>query len=144
MEALTESDEGTTKLLEKLDEFEQQSIELQHGLYTLADENESLKSDRESNSADTAESLQTAGLKSMSNKQQETINSLQAMLQELVPEASKAQVLEDAFLGVQQANTELDGCVKVLEDENAMLRNELDQILVQMDEQPADDRSTQR
>ena len=65
----------------------------------------------------------TAGLEM---DQQQTIHNLQSLLQELAPEASKAKQLEEAIANIERANMELDSCVAVLEDENTMLRAELE------------------
>jgi len=76
-------------------------------------------------------------LKNMIGNQQETIANLQDLIKELAPEASKAADLEAAINGIQRANQELNSCVAVLEDENAMLRAELEAVNVQLDREEA-------
>jgi len=78
---------------------------------------------------------QLTGLKSMLGDQQQTIHNLQSLLQELAPEASKAKELEEAIANIERANMELDSCVAVLEDENSMLRAELEAINAQLEQQ---------
>jgi len=127
-------------ILRKLDEFEKQSKELHACLKVLEQENERLKTARQEGRDNgrvlpPTEPAQLTGLKSMVGKQQETIANLQNLIRELAPEASKAKELEDAINGMQRANQELNGCVAVLEDENAMLRGELEEIQQQLEQQ---------
>jgi DNA repair exonuclease SbcCD ATPase subunit len=131
--------EGIGEVLEKLDEFEHRSAELQRCLTTLEQENERLKAAKSKarrNDAD-AEATQLTGLRSMVGKQQHTIGKLQNLIRELAPEAGKARELAEAFASMQRANDELNGCVAVLEDENAMLRGELEEIQARMAQQAA-------
>jgi chromosome segregation ATPase len=69
--------------------------------------------------------------------QQKTVAELQELIRELSPEAGKAADLEAAVASIQRANQELTGCVAVLEDENAMLRSELESVNAQLDRQDA-------
>jgi chromosome segregation ATPase len=125
----------------KLDEFERQSAELQQCLDVLEKENEYLKRVRDGgeegkNSQNRAvDSTQLTGLKSMVGRQQMTISNLQNLIQELAPEAGKAKKLEQAIEAIHRSNQELNGCVAVLEDENAMLRAELEEIQMHLDQQ---------
>ncbi len=134
-----ESDiEGMDSILQKLDEFERQSADLENCLGVLEQENERLKTakaagEQGSSEADISEPAQLSGLKSMMGQQQESISNLQNLIRELAPEAGKAKELEDAINGITRTNKELDGCVAVLEDENAKLRSELEQIQTQLD-----------
>jgi phage shock protein A len=82
-------------------------------------------------------SVQLRGLKSMIGNQQATIANLQNLIRELAPEASKAADLEAAIDGIKRANQELSSCVAVLEDENAMLRAELESVNAQLEMQDA-------
>lgn len=132
--------EDLDSILQKLDEFERQSSELETCLSVLEQENERLKTARaagERGSAEAAgrEPAQLNGLKSMMNQQQGTITNLQNLIRELAPEAGKAKELEDSISAITRTNRELDGCVSVLEDENAMLRVELEQIQTQLEQQ---------
>jgi hypothetical protein len=117
-------------VLQKLDEFEQRSKELHHCLKVLEQENERLKSVRSQRHTGGAgtQPEQLNGLRSMVGEQQHTIAKLQTLIKTLAPEASKARELADAFATMQRANQELNGCVVVLEDENALLRSELEEI----------------
>ena len=132
-------------ILRKLDEFEQHDGELQQCLKVLEQENQRLK---QANSAGgraggrgteikAMDPAQLTGLKNMIGNQQETITNLQQLIQELAPEASKAAELQAAIENIQRANQELNGCVAVLEDENAMLRAELDAVNAQLEYQEA-------
>ncbi len=132
--------EGMDGILEKLDEFERQSLELQQSLEVLEAENERLKQARERKEPASAEvadrdPAQLNGLKTMVGKQQATISTLQDLIRELAPEASKARELQEAIARIERSNRELNGCVAVLEDENAMLREELAEIQAYLDQQ---------
>ncbi len=128
-------------ILAKLDEFEQHDSELQQCLKVLEQENQRLKAASEAGDGSvTIEKMDPAqlnGLKSMIGNQQQTIANLQNLIQELAPEASKATELAAAIANVQQANQELNSCVAVLEDENAMLRAELEAVNAQLEAQEA-------
>ena len=129
-------------ILKKLDEFERQSAELHTCLAVLEQENERLKSARESGAApedDGKDDMPLTGLKVMVNEQQETISKLHSLISELAPDANKARELENAMEDIERANRELSGCVSVLEDENAMLRNELEQMFVQVEQKSQGD-----
>jgi hypothetical protein len=127
-------------VLQKLDEFEKRSSELQRCLQVLEQENERLKSAKAQGQAGGAgtQPAQLTGLKSMVGEQQHTIAKLQKLIRALAPEASKAKELADAFATMQRANQELNGCVAVLEDENALLRSELEEIQAMIARQAAD------
>jgi len=132
--------EDLDSILQKLDEFERQSSELETCLAVLEQENERLKAaraagERGSSEASTREPAQLTGLKSMMNQQQETITNLQNLIRELAPEASKAKELEDSINAITRTNQELNGCVTVLEDENTNLRSELEEIQMQLEQQ---------
>ncbi|HHH44940.1 MAG TPA: hypothetical protein ENK49_12450 [Gammaproteobacteria bacterium] len=106
----------------------------------LEQENERLKSARAAGepgvpAADIQQPAQLKGLKSMMGQQQETIGNLQNLIRELAPEAGKAKELEDSINAITRTNQELNGCVTVLEDENAKLRVELEQIQSQLEQQ---------
>ncbi|HHJ15654.1 MAG TPA: hypothetical protein ENJ80_03050 [Gammaproteobacteria bacterium] len=141
LEARETEIEDADSVMRKLDEFEKQSTELQQCLNVLEQENERLKALRaasgDSSGIDiaAADSGQLDGLKSMMGQQQETITNLQDMIRELAPEASKAKELQDSINAITRTSQELSGCVAVLEDENAMLRVELEQIQVQLEQQ---------
>ena len=132
--------EGVSGILEKLHEFEQRSSELQRCLEVLEQENERLKLAKAQGRTGGAgtQPEQLTGLKSMVGEQQQTIAKLQTLIKALAPEASKAKELADAFASVQSANQELNGCVAVLEDENALLRSELEEIQAMITRQEAD------
>lgn len=138
-----ESDiEDLDGILRKLDEFEQHDGELQQCLKILEHENEQLKAAKSADQGNGAKvkslsSAQLGGLKNMIGNQQETIANLQDLIKELAPEASKAADLEAAINGIQRANQELNSCVAVLEDENAMLRAELESVNAQLDREEA-------
>ena len=128
-------------ILQKLEDFERQSAELKKCLLMLESENERLKGsqgngERDGGINETAPA-QLTGLKNMVGSQQETIDGLRRLIGELMPEADKAAQLEDSLNRLQNNNKELSGCVSVLEDENAMLRNELEEIGRQLEEQDA-------
>jgi chromosome segregation ATPase len=128
-------------ILGKLDEYEQHDLELQQCLKVLERENQRLKAVRSGDdqsrsvSGEGMKPAQLLGLKNMIGNQQKTIANLQDLIRELAPEASKAADLEAAILSIQRANQELNSCVAVLEDENAMLRAELEAVNAQLDSQ---------
>ena len=134
--------EGMGDVLKQLEEFEKQSAELEKCLLVLESENERLKATQNAG-GDVAKTLEPAdpaqltGLKNMVGGQQETIDSLRKLIGELIPEADKAGKLEETLDQIQRTNQELSGCVSVLEDENTLLRNELEMIVRQLEEQDA-------
>ena len=138
--------EDLDSILAKLDQFEKQSSELESCLNVLEQENERLKAARAAGETrktetDSGEPAQLKGLKSMMGQQQDTISNLQNLIRELAPEASKAKELENSIDMIKRTNHELNGCVSVLEDENAMLRSELEEIQVQLDQQEQAERN---
>lgn len=134
--------EGMDAALKQLEDFEKQSTELERCLQVLESENERLKA-AQNDSSDAAKNIepadptQLAGLKDMVGGQQETIGSLRKLIEELMPEADKAGELEETLDRIQRTNQELSGCVTVLEDENTLLRSELEMIVSQLEEQDA-------
>lgn len=129
--------EGLDGILSKLDEFEQHDAELQQCLTVLEQENRRLTAASKAGvggaTIEKMDPAQLTGLKNMIGNQQETIGNLQDLIKELTPEAGKAAELEAAIGSVQRANQELNSCVAVLEDENAMLRAELEAINAQLE-----------
>ena len=141
--------EDLDTVLAKLDEFEQHDDELQKSLDVLEQENQRLKEAHGNGSSsgtsiEAMDPAQLTGLKTMLGDQQQTIHNLQTLLQELAPEASKAKELEEAIANIERANQELDSCVAVLEDENAMLRAELDAINAQLEQQALEEEAAEK
>ena len=139
-------------ILAKLDEFERHDEQLQGCLDVLEKENQRLKEAHGSQSPSATGSgariepmdpAQLTGLKSMLGDQQQTIHNLQSLLQELAPDASKAKELEQAIANIERANLELDSCVAVLEDENTMLRAELEAINAQLEQQELEEKAAE-
>ncbi len=136
--------EGLDTILAKLDEFEQHDAELQNCLAMLDKENQRLKEEHEAggasgNKIEPMDPAQLTGLKSMLGDQQQTIQNLQTLLQDLAPEASKAKELENAITSIERANTDLNSCVALLEDENANLRAELESINAQLEQETVEE-----
>ena len=133
--------EGMDSILAQMEDFEKQSAELERCLLVLESENERLRELQNEGGAtakiEPADPAQLTGLKNMVGSQQETIGGLRKLIGELMPEADKAQQLEETLDSIQRTNQELSGCVSVLEDENTMLRNELEEIEKQLAEQEA-------
>jgi len=131
--------EGMDSVLEQMENFEKQSIELERCLQVLESENERLRAAQAEAGSTTkiepSDPSQLTGLKNMVGNQQQTIGGLRTLIRELMPEADKAQQLEETLDRIQRTNQELSGCVSVLEDENTMLRNELEMIESQLAEQ---------
>ena len=139
-------------ILAKLDEFERHDEQLQSCLDVLEKENQRLKEahGNQSSAATSSDArivpmdpAQLTGLKSMLGDQQQTIHNLQSLLQQLAPEASKAKELEQAIANIEKANQELDSCVAVLEDENTMLRAELEAINAQLEQQELEEKAAE-
>ena len=141
LEASADEVEGMDAILKQLADFEKQSAELKKCLLTLESENERLKASQsdggQAGSISETAPAQLTGLKNMVGSQQETIDGLRRLIGELMPEADKAAELEESLNRLQNNNKELSGCVSVLEDENAMLRSELEEIGRQLEEQDA-------
>jgi len=134
--------EGMESVLKQLEDFEKQSTELERCLLVLESENERLKSVQDENDEaatkiEPTEPAQLTGLKNMVGGQQETIDGLRKLIGELMPEADKADKLEETLDKITRTNQELSGCVTLLEDENTMLRSELEMIELQLKEQEA-------
>lgn len=115
-------------IVAQLDAFEAQTSELVRCIEVLEQENERLKQARKegvtAGAGTSPEELDR--LKGMVNDQQSTISRLQGMLEQLRPEAGKAHALEGMLDKVVKSNKELNTCVKVLENENQHLRDQLD------------------
>jgi len=140
LEAHSGDIEDMDSIRKQLESFENQSAELEKCMLMLESENERLKAaqdEGEQARIEPAAPAQVTGLKNMVGSQQETIDGLRRLIKELMPEADKAGKLEDSLNSLQSNNQELSGCVSVLEDENAMLRNELEEIGRQLEEQDA-------
>lgn len=60
--------------------------------------------------------------------QQRTIHNLQQLLAQISPAADKADALNAALATIQRTNSELNSCVMVLEDENALLRERVESL----------------
>jgi len=132
--------EGIDSVLQQLEDFEKQSTELERCLLVLESENERLRAAQNTGgqvagAIAPADPAQLTGLKNMVGSQQQTIDGLRSLIGELMPEADKAAQMEDVLNRIQHTNQELSGCVSVLEDENTMLRNELEMITRQLEEQ---------
>lgn len=125
-------------LFDQLEQAEKQAVELGRCVEILEEENERLRqnagSDKDSGDAgaenQSSDSMMEdiGGMETMVSNQQETISKLKNLLDDLVLEASKAEELEDLIGHIQRANKELSGCIMVLEDENTMLRGEMERL----------------
>lgn len=121
--------EELQEALRKLGDAEAQAIELQRCLEVMEHENDHLK-DAASRALTTgvATSPDAEMLRDLVGSQQRTISKLQHMLQSLGPDSGKAKELDEAIDKIQRANKELNSCVMVLEDENAMLRGQVESL----------------
>ncbi|MFQ5642926.1 MAG: hypothetical protein ACE5FQ_04415 [Thiogranum sp.] len=142
LEARENDIEDLDSILQKLDQFERQSSEMETCLNVLEQENERLKAARAAGDSsaprvEIREPVELGGLKSMMGQQKQTIDNLQNLIRELAPEAGKAKELEESIDAITRTNRELNGCVTVLEDENTKLRVELEQIQSQLEQQEA-------
>lgn len=122
--------EGLQDALHKLSDVETQATELRRCLGAMGQENARL---RQANSL--AENMRGAHgnpdaemLRDLVGSQQRTISKLQDMLHSITPDSGKARELADAINKIQRSNSELNSCVMVLEDENNMLRGELESL----------------
>ncbi|MFA7386288.1 MAG: hypothetical protein WCZ87_01360 [Thiohalobacteraceae bacterium] len=117
--------EGLQEALHKLSDVETQAIELRRCLGAMGEENARL---RQANSLmrGTHGNPDAEMLRDLVDSQQRTISKLQDMLHSITPDSDKARELADAINRIQRSNTELNSCVMVLEDENNMLRGELE------------------
>ena len=86
--------------------------------------------------ADDAEDLY--GLKTLIGDQQATISKLRGMLDELVPEAERGAELATMLDGIQRSNSELIGCVAILETENERLTEQVDELRTQLGDSGAE------
>lgn len=113
--------EELQEALRKLGDAEAQAVEFQRCLEVMDHENRRLKTGTVGNAASAA-GPDADMLRDLVGSQQRTIGKLQHMLQSLAPDPGKAKELGEAINKIQRANSELNSCVMVLEDENAMLR----------------------
>lgn len=119
--------EELQEALRKLSDAEAQGIELGRCLEVMEQENERLKLVAGRNEGPSAAVNPDADmLRDLVGSQQRTISKLQHMLQTLAPDSGKAGELADAIGKIQRANNELNSCVMVLEDENTMLRGQVE------------------
>lgn len=115
--------------LRKLGDAEAQAVELQRCLEVMEHENERLKHAPTPGTGSAGGAGPDADmLRDLVGSQQRTISKLQHMLQSLAPDSGKAKELGDAIGKIQRANSELNSCVMVLEDENAMLRGQVESL----------------
>ncbi|BAZ94167.1 myosin [Thiohalobacter thiocyanaticus] len=73
-------------------------------------------------------------LRNLVGSQQQTISRLQTMLKQSVGEKETSVELRDAMEKIQRSNQELGTCVMVLEDENSMLRDQIQSLQSQLDD----------
>lgn len=73
-------------------------------------------------------------LRDLVGSQQQTISNLQSMLKQSVGEKEASVELRDAMEKIQRSNQELGTCVMVLEDENSLLRDQIQSLQSQLDE----------
>lgn len=121
--------EELQEALRKLGDAEAQAVELQRCLEVMEQENAHLKGAVASAfTAGAAPSPDADMLRDLVGSQQRTISKLQHMLQSLGPDSGKARELDEAIGKIQRANKELNSCVMVLEDENTMLRGQVESL----------------
>lgn len=119
--------EELQEALRKLGDAEAQAVELQRCLEVMEQENEHLQNTAaRALTTGVATSPDAEMLRDLVGSQQRTISKLQHMLQSLGPDSGKAKELDEAIGKIQRANKELNSCVMVLEDENAMLRGQVE------------------
>lgn len=73
-------------------------------------------------------------LRDLVGSQQRTIQNLQQLLAQISPAADKADALNTAIGTIQRTNSELNSCVMVLEDENALLRGRVESLQARLAE----------
>lgn len=118
--------------LRKLSDAEAQGIELQRCLEAMEQENLRLLQTAAKGAAAPGASPDADMLRDLVGSQQRTISKLQSMLQSLSSDPDKSRELEEAIGKIQRANTELNSCVMVLEDENNMLRGRIETLEEQL------------
>ena len=116
--------------LHKLGDVEAQAVELRRCLKTMGQENLRLRqaSAAASDGRGPHGNPDAEMLRDLVGSQQRTISKLQSLLHTLTPDTDKAQELADAINKIQRSNNELNSCVMVLEDENNMLRGEVESL----------------
>ena len=122
--------EGLQEALHKLSDVETQAIELRRCLGAMGEENARLRQANSlaANMRGTHGNPDAEMLRDLVGSQQRTIGKLQDMLHSITPDSGKARELADAINKIQRSNSELNSCVMVLEDENNMLRGELESL----------------
>lgn len=115
--------------LRKLGAAESQASALNRRLEIMEQENDRLKDVAHSPGMQgVAASPDTDMLRDLVGNQQRTIGKLQQLLRTIAPDSGKAGELEETISRIQRSNNELNSCVMVLEDENTMLRNEVEHL----------------
>jgi DNA repair exonuclease SbcCD ATPase subunit len=110
--------------LRKLDDAEAEGKELHRCLEAMEQENTRLRHAPASAAPGIGPDAEM--LRDLVGSQQRTISKLQGMLQTLSADPDKSRELEEAIGKIQRANSELNSCVMVLEDENSMLRDRIE------------------
>ncbi len=119
--------------LKKLGAADAQAIEMMRCLEVVERENERLKQlDHAVLAAEPARDDDS--LRDLVENQQRTIGELQDMLKAALPAGESTAELDKAIDKIQRTNNELNSCVMVLEDENNMLRDEVDTLHTQVTE----------
>ena len=115
--------------LHKLGDAEAQAAELHRCLEAIEKENAQLKgTSRVPITQGIAASPDADMLRDLVGNQQRTIGKLQSMLRNIVPDSGRSGELEEAISKIQRSNNELNSCVMVLEDENSMLRGQVESL----------------
>ncbi len=113
--------------LRKLGDAQAQAVELNRCLEVIEHENHRLKDARHGVTHKGGVVNPDADLlRDLVGDQQRTIGKLRNMLRAITPEGGKAGELEEAVNKIQRSNNELNSCVMVLEDENNMLRGQVE------------------
>lgn len=131
LRSLLEKHEGDSdelqEALRKLGDAQAQAVELNRCLEVIEHENDRLKDARHGVTHKGSVVNPDADLlRDLVGDQQRTIGKLRNMLRAITPEGGKAGELEEAINKIQRSNNELNSCVVVLEDENNMLRGQVE------------------
>ncbi len=122
-----EDSDELQEALRKLGDAEAQAVELNRCLEVIEHENHRLKDARHgATHKGGVVNPDTDLLRDLVGDQQRTIGKLRNMLRAITPEGGKAGELEEAINKIQRSNNELNSCVMVLEDENNMLRGQVE------------------
>lgn len=120
-------------IVSKLQDAEARSIELERSLEVMEKDAADFAVHSSGRAGEYDSTPDSDMLRDLVGSQQQTINNLQMMLKQTVDDSNASVELRDAIEKIQRSNQELGTCVMVLEDENTMLRDQIESLHAQLE-----------